>query len=304
MTGDASRIRRQNRLSKGLFLCFFIGPALLVYAVYNIYPIFATFFYSLYEWTGIENTRTFVGFENYARLIRDNIFHRSLGNNILLVFASVLTQIPLGLALALLLQSRIKGMRLFRTVYFLPFLMSTVAIAILWMFIYNPTFGVLNRALADIGLASLQRSWLGEPSTAMWAVIATICWQFTPFYMILLRAGLAGIPEELLEAARIDGCTPWKSFTRITLPLLVPTLVTACVLSTIGSLKYFDLIYVMTEGGPDSATELMATYMYKQAFRQFSMGFASAVSTCMFILAFIVAATILSLDRYRARGGA
>jgi len=237
-------------------------------------------------------------------LIRDRIFHRSLGNNVLLVFASVLTQIPLGLALALLLQSKIKGMRFFRTVYFLPFLMSTVAIAILWMFIYNPTFGILNRALADIGLASLQRSWLGEPSTAMGSVIAVICWQFAPFYMILLRAGLAGIPEELLEAARIDGCTPWKSFTRVTLPLLVPTLVTAVVLSTIGSLKYFDLIYVMTEGGPDSATELMATYMYKQAFRQFSMGFASAISTCMFVLSFIVAVTILSLDRYRARGGA
>ncbi|HEY8528101.1 MAG TPA: sugar ABC transporter permease [Paenibacillaceae bacterium] len=303
MTGDASRIRRRNSLNKGLFLCFFIGPALLVYTVYNIYPIFATFFYSLFDWTGIENAKTYVGLENYARLIRDHIFLRSLGNNILLVFASVLTQIPLGLALALLLQSKIRGMRFFRTVYFLPFLMSTVAIAILWMFIYNPTFGVLNQVLGDIGLSSLQRSWLGEKSTAMGAVIATICWQFTPFYMILLRAGLTGIPEELLEAARIDGCTPWKSFTRITLPLLVPTLVTACVLSTIGSLKYFDLIYVMTEGGPDSATELMATYMYKQAFRHFGMGFASAISTCMFILSFIVAVAILSLDRYRARGG-
>jgi len=303
MAGDAARIRRQNKLGKGLFLLFFIGPALLIYAVYNIYPIFATFYYSLFDWTGIQAEKTFLGLENYANLMKDRVFFRSLGNNVLLVFASVFTQIPLGLALALLLQSKIKGMRFFRTVYFLPFLMSTVAIAILWMFIYNPTFGVLNGLLSDLGLQSLQRSWLGEKSTAMGAVIATICWQFVPFYMILLRAGLTGIPEELLEAARIDGCTPWGTFTRITLPLLMPTIITSATLSTIGSLKYFDLIFVMTEGGPDSATELMATYMYKQAFRFFSMGYASAISSCMFILAFIAAAAILSLDRVRSRGG-
>jgi len=304
MTSDAPNIRSRNKWNKGLFLLCFLGPALLIYGVYTVYPIFATFYYSLFDWTGIESAKTFIGFDNYARLLGDSVFHRTLSNNLILVVASVLTQIPLGLALALLLYAPIKGVRLYRTVYFLPLLMSTVAIAILWTFIYDPTIGILNNLLADIGLDSWQRSWLGEPDTALGAVVATICWQYTPFYMILLRAAIAGIPDEITEAARIDGCTSWKSFTRITLPLIMPTIVTSCVLSVIGSLKYFDLIYVMTEGGPDSSTELMATYMYKQAFSKFSMGYASAVSFSMFVIAFLVALAILSFDRSRSRGGA
>ena len=295
--------RRQNKLQNGLFFLWFIGPALLVYLIYVVYPIFATLYYSLFDWTGIQSEKTFIALENYSKLMADKVFFKTIGNNLLLVLASVGTQIPLGLVMALILFAPIKGIRLFRTVYFLPLLMSTVALGILWTFIYDPTFGIINQALDRLGLGAWQKGWLGDPQTAFISVIITICWHYMPFYMILFRAAIAGIPDEIFEAAEIDGCSGWKKFWRITLPLIKPTIVTSCVLSVIGSLKYFDLIFVMTEGGPDSSTELMATYMYKQAFAQFNMGYASSISFTMFFIAFIVAVLILTIDRTRNKVG-
>ncbi|SHN26922.1 carbohydrate ABC transporter permease [Gracilibacillus kekensis] len=277
----------------------FIAPAFLIYGVYVIYSIFMTFYYSLFDWTGIDSNMVFIGLENYIALFRDGVFWTSIQNNFLLVIASLFTQLPIGLIMALLLFSPIKGMRLFRSVYFMPFLMSTVAIGILFIFIYEGNYGLLNSVLGVIGLESLQTAWIGKESTAIWAVIATVCWQFAPFYMILFRATIVGIPEELYEAADIDGATGWQRFKNITLPLLMPIIVTSAILSVIGSLKYFDLIYVMTGGGPNNSTELMATYMYKQTFTNFNMGYGSSISFAMFIIAFIVTLFILFGDKQR-----
>ncbi|MRH42771.1 ABC transporter permease subunit [Aquibacillus halophilus] len=277
----------------------FMAPALIIYGVYVVYSIGMTFYYSLFEWSGIDNNFSFLGLDNYVRLLQDGVFWVSLGNNSLLLGASLLTQLPLGLIMALLLFSPVKGMRLFRSVYFMPFLMSTVAIGILFVFIYDGNFGLLNDLLGMVGLESLQQSWIGKESTAIWAVIATVCWQFAPFYMILFRAAIVGIPEELYEAANIDGAKPLQRFKNITLPLLMPIIITSAILSIIGSLKYFDLIYVMTMGGPNNSTELMATYMYKQTFTNFNMGYGSTVSFSMFIIAFIVTLFILIGERKR-----
>lgn len=301
MSAEIIETRRRPGRDHRLFLLWFIGPGLLLYVLYAVYPIFSTLYYSLFQWSGIDANKTFIGLSNYGKLMLDAVFWKSMKNNLLLVIASVATQIPLGLVMALLLFAPIRGIRLFRTVYFLPLLMSTVALGILWTFIYDPTIGVVNSMLADIGLGDWQRGWLGETQTAFWAVTVTICWQFTPFYMILLRAAIVGIPAEIYESAKIDGCTGWKQFWSITLPLIQPMLVTSAVLSVIGSLKYFDLIFVMTEGGPSNSTELMATYMYKQAFAQFNMGYASTISFTMFVIAFLVALCILAADRNRRR---
>ncbi|WP_245976668.1 carbohydrate ABC transporter permease [Oceanobacillus arenosus] len=277
----------------------FMAPALLIYGVFVIYSIVMTFYYSLFEWTGIDDNLIFAGIQNYITLIQDGVFWTSVKNNFLLVAASLITQLPLGLIMALLLFSPIKGMRFFRSIYFMPFLMSTVAIGILFVYIFDGNFGIVNQILGSIGLDSLQRSWLGNEVTAIWAVIATISWQFAPFYMILFRAAIVGIPEELYEAAEIDGANSRKKFFNITLPLLMPTIVTSSILSIIGSLKYFDLIYVMTGGGPNNATELMATYMYEQTFTNFNMGYGSSISFSMFIIAFMVIAVILIVDQRR-----
>jgi len=289
-------------MKKSSVILAFIGPALLVYCILVLYPIFSTFYYSLFEWSGIESGATFAGLSNYLNILSDNVFWMSLENNLLLVVASLLTQLPLGLLLALLLFAPIRGVRLFRTVYFLPLLMSSVAVGLLWIYIYEPNQGILNRTLDLIGLSFLKSSWLGSEETAFWAVVATICWQFTPFYMILFRAALVGIPEEIYESASIDGAGAWQKFRHITLPLLLPTIITSSILSIIGSLKYFDLIFVMTGGGPNNATELMATYMYKQAFSYFNMGYASTIAFVMFLIAFVVTVIVYSLGYFKRKG--
>ncbi|TBL76618.1 carbohydrate ABC transporter permease [Paenibacillus thalictri] len=301
---ETHRTVKTNRFRNTAFLIGFIGPALLVYLLYVIVPIFATLYYSLFNWNGIQSEKAFIGFGNYAKLLADTVFMKTIGNNLLLVVASIVTQLPLGLAMALILTAPIRGIRLYRTIYFMPLLMSTVALGILWTFIYDPTMGIVNQTLDVLGLQSWQKGWLGDAKTAFWAVTATICWQFAPFYMILFRAAMVGIPEEIYESAKIDGCSGSKQFWHITLPLLKPTIVTSSVLSVIGSLKYFDLIFVMTEGGPASSTELMATYMYKQAFSKFSMGYASSISFTMFVIAFIVAVIILAADKNRGKTAA
>ncbi|QGH33228.1 ABC transporter permease subunit [Gracilibacillus salitolerans] len=296
---DTVSVRKKRKNKDTWTIIGFIGPAFIIYGVYVIYSIFMTFYYSMFNWTGIDANMVFLGLENYVRLFQDGVFWTSIQNNFLLVIASLLTQLPIGLIMALLLFSPIKGMRLFRSVYFMPFLMSTVAIGILFIFIYEGNYGLLNAIMGTIGLESLQTAWIGKESTAIWAVIATVCWQFAPFYMILFRATIVGIPEELYEAADIDGASGWQRFKNITLPLLMPIIITSAILSVIGSLKYFDLIYVMTGGGPNNSTELMATYMYKQTFTNFNMGYGSSISFSMFIIAFVVTVFILLGDKSR-----
>ncbi|WP_347548531.1 sugar ABC transporter permease [Pseudalkalibacillus hwajinpoensis] len=296
---DKVKTRRQKKNREALVIAGFLAPALLVYGLYVVYSIIMTFYYSLFDWSGVDNIFIFIGLQNYIDLMHDSVFWLTLKNNSLLVVSSLVTQLPLGLIMALLLFSPIKGMRFFRSVYFMPFLMSTVAIGILFTFIYDGSYGIVNQFLGLIGLESFQQAWLGNESTAIWAIIVTICWQFAPFYMILFRAAIVGIPEDLYEAADIDGARKWDRFKNITLPLLMPTIVTSSILSIIGSLKYFDLIYVMTNGGPNNSTELMATYMYSETFTNFNMGYGSSVSFSMFIIAFLITLVIFLLDNRR-----
>jgi raffinose/stachyose/melibiose transport system permease protein len=280
------RIRTNYKLT----IFFFLLPALIVYGIFNIYGIFLTFYYSLHKWTGISNNLTFIGLGNYIKLYQDPILWHSFFNNLKLIVVSIIIQLPLGLLLALIIQSGLKGMRFFRTVYFIPMLISTVAVGILWSLIYNPTFGMINSLLDLLNLGQFKTGWLGNEKTAFIAVLITICWQYTPFYMILMRAGLVSIPVELYEVARIDGAGEWQGFRHITLPLMAGTVKTAAVLSLVGSLKYFDLIYIMTDGGPNRATELMSTYMYKNSFVEFNMGYGSSVASFIFLVAIVFVA--------------
>ncbi|MEK4802976.1 sugar ABC transporter permease [Oceanobacillus sp. FSL K6-0118] len=294
------RVKKKRNKEFWVVLAFIL-PAFIIYSVYVIYSIGMTSYYSLFEWSGIDNNLSFNFFNNYTTLLNDKVFWTSLQNNFLLVISSLVTQLPLGLIMALLLFSPIKGIRFFRSIYFMPFLMSTVAIGILFVYIYDGNFGLFNQILGMFGLESSQNAWLGNENTAIWAVIATISWQFAPFYMILFRASIVGIPEELYEAADIDGANALRKFSNITLPLLWPTIITSSILSIIGSLKYFDLIYVMTGGGPNNKTELMATYMYEQTFTNFNMGYGSAISFLMFIISFVVILLILLLNQRKEK---
>ncbi len=295
LTGaDLIRKRQTNasgRLRKNAWTAFlFLLPALMVYGLFNFYSILMTFSYSFLKWSGISENMQFIGLANLQKLVSDPAVWRALLNNLKLVSVSLAVQIPFGLMLALMINAKIKGRRFFRTVYFMPMLLSTVSTGILWQLMYDPYFGVINNVLRALGLSSWAQPWIGQASTALGATMFVICWQYTPQYMILLRAGLSNISEDLYEAARIDGAGPGRQFFSITLPLLSGTIRTSAILSMVGSLKYFDLIYVMTGGGPNGATDVMATYMYKRGFVEFNMGYASSVATFMFVvsLAFTV----------------
>ncbi len=200
--------------------------------------------------------------------------------------------------LALMLNTRYKFVKILRTIYFMPLLLSTVATGTIWLLMLAPYMGLFDWILKIIS-PNVPLSWLGSEQVVMFAVLFVICWQYTPQYMILLRAGMTGIPEELYEAATIDGASRRQQFWYMTLPLLSGTIKTSAVLSIVGSLKYFDLIWVMTLGGPNGYSELMATYMYKKAFNQDLMGYASTVASCMVLVSFVVIAIFRFMTRSR-----
>ena len=285
---------RQGNLWAGVA---FVAPALLIYLFYFVYPIPASAFYSLFKWDGISPLSDFRGMDNWFRLIKDGLFWNSFRNNIIVVVASLLIQLPLGLGIALLVSSKLIGSRFLKLIYFLPMMLSAVAIGMTWNYIYEPNYGLLNELLKRFGLGTFVSGWLGDPDVALGAVIATMSWQYIPFYMVIFAAGLAGIPEELLESAVIDGANSFQKFVKIILPLLRGTIRTAAVLSLTGSMKYFSLVFVMTEGGPNNATELMATYMYKQAFTSFNMGYGSTIALTMFFFSIVLTLFTLRLGR-------
>ncbi|RCW50611.1 carbohydrate ABC transporter permease [Halanaerobium sp. ST460_2HS_T2] len=278
------------------FVLLGLIPAYIFYLLYLIVPIPLSFYYSLFSWSGIKDL-VFVGLENWQLVLQDEIFWKALSNNFLLVILSLLIQIPIGLLLGVFISKKIKGYKIFRVVFFLPYIMSAVAVGILFSYIYDPNFGLLNNLLQMIGLGSLQSAWLGNRSLAIFSVIGAISWRFTPFYMILFSAALVSIPQSIYEAARIDGARGWQRFFSITLPMIKPTIVNACILSLTGSLKAFGLAFTMTGGGPNHASELMATYMYKTAFTDMEMGYGSTIGIYLFLIAFSISMTVLFFSK-------
>ena len=287
------------RLSTKSAAVLFLLPAFVFLAVFIVWPVLLSIQLSFYDWNGIAPVRRFVGLANWKALAGDRIFWKALGNNLIVVALSIAIQLPVAMALAVLLHRGGKKLKIFKVVYFFPMLMSTVAVGALFKAVYDLQFGVVTPLLRAIGLGSLARDWLGDARVALFSVIAVICWQFIPFYMILFLARLSSIPNELREAASMDGATGGQYFWRVELPLMRGIIITAMTLSLIGSLKYFDLIWVMTEGGPSRATELMATYMYKEAFSSFRMGYGSTIATAMFFIVMTAALVAIAIRQRR-----
>lgn len=279
----------------------FLAPALAVYAVFLIYPVVQSGVLSFSSWAGPGRPSTPVGLDNYHELLGDPIFWRALRNTAVLLVVSVFIQLPIGLALALIVTSAKRGRRFWRGVYFIPTLMSTVAVAILWRFIYSPEYGIINGFLRGVGLDGLAQGWLGQTSTALAAVIGANLWQWAPFYMIIYVAAIVGLDPEIYEAAALDGAHGLQQFWYVTLPLLRPVLLTTSILSLAGSIKAFDLVYIMTDGGPSNSTELLATYMFRQGFTNYRLGYASAVAMVMFLITFALTVVVLVRSNRRER---
>jgi len=226
----------------------------------------------------------FVGLRNYEILFRDPIFQQSLKNNILLVVGSLIAHLLMALILANILFEKLRGTNFFQSAFFLPSVVTGVAVGLTWTFIFNPRFGMVNSILETLNLEQFQRSWLADSDTAMIAIIIAVMWQYVGYHMVIQLAAMRNIPGELYEAAAIDGASKWRQFTGITLPMIKPVLAVDAILIITGSLKYFDLVFVMTRGGPNHATEVLSTYLYFQGFRTLKYGYASAIGNILLIL--------------------
>jgi len=278
--------------SKKFVIFIFLLPASLFCILYLLAPIPLSAYYSFLDWDGM-GQGTFIGLNNWTKLLNDDVFWLSVTNNFKLVFISLVIQIPMGIILAVLLSSKLKGTQIFKSFFFIPMLLSSVAVAFLWRYLFDFNFGIINNLFNLMGFQGVD--WLGNPNIAFYSVIAPISWRFIPLYMIIFMAGLAGIPNQLYEAARIDGANSFQTFWKITLPLLKPTVVSASVLIIVGSLKYFAMIYALTGGGPNHASELMATYMYGKAFTELQLGYGSTIALALFMIAFFVSVVFLYL---------
>ncbi len=283
-------------MSDKKIIALYTLPALILLLILIYVPIVLTGYYGLMDWDGI-GPMTFIGLDNYKALISDHLFWNSAYHSLLLAIFSVLSLI-IYLAISLVLASQIKGADVFRKIYLIPMLLSSVAIAQLWMRIYHPSNGVMNRFLTSIGIEN-PPLWLSDTSLVLFAIFVPILWQYAGFYIIIYYAALRNIPNELVEAARIDGATPFQIAYKIKLPLISGVIKVTIVLAVIGSLKYFDLIYVMTDGGPNGASEVMASYMYKLAFRTNDFGYGSAIGFFLLILILLVTYLIRKLTTSR-----
>lgn len=279
-------------MSNKKIIALYVLPALLVIMAVVYIPILLTAYYGLNEWNGI-GAMTFIGLDNYQALLSDGKFWDSAWHSLLLAVFSA-ASLMIYLAVAMVLASKIKGANLFRKIYLIPMLLSSVAIAQLWLRIYHPTNGIVNSFLESIGITN-PPAWLAESSLVLFALFIPILWQYAGFYILIYYAALKNIPASLVEAAKIDGATSMQIAFRIKLPLIMEVIKVTIVLAVVGSLKYFDLIFVMTDGGPNGASEVMASYMYHTAFRAYDFGYGSAIGFFLLVICLVVTWVIRKL---------
>ncbi len=268
----------------------FLFPALALYVVFVIWPYARSMYISLTKWRGLTPKATFVGLENFEKMLTDDKFWNALGNNATyLIFIPIIT-ISISLYLAFLLtHGKARFSNFYRITFFFPQVMSLVAIGVLWSFIYHPTIGILTTITKFFG-AEEPIAWLGNPDYVLVAIGAVVVWQAVGFYMVLFIAGMESIPTSFYEAAVIDGATRWDLFWKITLPLLWDTIRTAIVFLAIGATNMFAITQTMTEGGPNRSSDVLATYVYERAFLSSKFGYATAVAMAMFLVAFALSA--------------
>ena len=278
-TAPLARTRSLAKARRTATPWLFMLPALLLYLGFLVYPVVSSLGLSLLRWDGLSADRAFVGFGNYREILFDDPVARiALRNNVIWMLATVLIPTVLGLLLAVALNQKLPGRNFFRSAIYAPGVLPLVAVGLIWSWLYNPTFGLVNQVLEWVGLGRFATGWLGSPETALGAVIVTGIWQRTGFPMLLYLAGLQAIPNEQYEAARIDGASRWETFRSITLPWLRPMHVIVVALGVIDAVKVFDLIYSMTNGGPAWSTQTLATWMYFNMFQYFNIGYGSALA--------------------------
>ncbi len=267
----------------------FLLPAILLYSVFLIWPIFQSAWYSLFDYSGIADaSKTFLGLKNYIEMFTDPGFGKDMLNTLKLILISFAVHIPLAFGLALIVSKGRRGSSLFKTIFFIPTILPTAAVALMWKFIYNPNWGVLSAVIREIGFENFNLDWLGNRGAAMYAVSFVNAWVSAGESMIIFATGMSAISPDLNEAASIDGATGFKRLIYITIPLLKETFRMYFILLITGALKAFNLIFVMTQGGPNGATEVPTMMVYFNGFKYYNYGYASAVAFFILALGFLI----------------
>jgi raffinose/stachyose/melibiose transport system permease protein len=287
-----------RRLQDKLTIVLFLLPAIVLFSFFLVYPIFQSVYYSFFNWKGFGPAVDFIGLDNFKRILTDWIFLKSVGHGLLIVVLSLVIQLPLAMALALMVGRNLRGRAFFRTIFFMPYVLSEVITGIMWMILFNPDSkrGFINALLILIpGLKAIP--WLGDTRTVMLALFVVLTWKYFGFYMLLYLAGLQNIPPEIEEAALIDGVNNRQMITHITIPLIGSIIRTTIYLSVLGSMQVFALVWIMTKGGPVNASEVMSTYMYRFSFVRFELGYGSAVAIVMLLISLVFSLGYLRLVR-------
>jgi raffinose/stachyose/melibiose transport system permease protein len=271
-----------------LTIVAFLLPALTLYVLLALVPIFQGAFYSSFDWNGLEPLTEFIGLQNYRDALADPVFLGALRHVFVILVLSLALQLPFALGLAFLLNQRMRGRALFRLLFFLPFVLSDVITAIVWRLLLQPA-GLVDRTFESVGLVGLVQQWLADPDVVLYTVFVVVSWKYFGFHMVLYLAGLQQIPVELEEAAALDGASRLQTFRYVILPLLGPTIRISVFLSIIGSLQLFDLVWVMTGGGPVGASHTTVTYMLDRGFERSQFGYGSAVAVIAFVISFVFA---------------
>jgi raffinose/stachyose/melibiose transport system permease protein len=287
-TAVGSRARTGRNLRAWGVAGLFMLPALALYALFVLFPIVQAARFSLFDWNGLEALDQFIGLANFERALGDRVFLGAVSHNVFIVILSLAVQIPFALGLALMLNRQFRGRAILRLIFFAPYVIAEVITAIVWSLLLQPN-GLTEHFLTAIGLEGVYHPWLADTDTVLIALFFIITWKYFGFHMILLLAGLQGIPRELEEAAAIDGASRWQGIRYVTLPLLGPTIRVSAFLSIIGSLQLFDLVWVTTRGGPVNASSTMAVYMFDRGFVRFQFGYGSAVAVILFLMCFVLA---------------
>lgn len=293
-----TKFMRKGFGKKPLITIFFLFPAIFLYLAILIWPIFQSAWYSLFEYSGIANdTKDFIGLDNYIKMFKDPYFARDMLNVLKLIVISFIVHIPLAFGLALIVSKGKKGSNLLKTIFFIPTILPTAAVSLMWKFIYNPNWGALSSIIRAIGFTDFNLDWLGNKASAMYAVSFVNAWVSAGESMIIFAAGLSAIPSELYEAASIDGATGFKSLSHITIPLLKETFRMYFILLITGALRSFNLIFVMTQGGPNGATEVPTMMVYFNGFKYYNYGYASSVAFFILIFGFLISYIINKMIR-------
>lgn len=276
------RVKRHLPLTPWLFLAL----PLLVYCVWVVEPLFYSFYLSLTNWDGI-TAPVFIGLKNYQRLLGDRVFYTALVNNVKVLCVFLTVPIAGGLGLALLFNRPARTVNFLKSAIYSPMALSFVVIGLIWSWFYLPNEGLFNTLLKSIGLGFLAQSWLSNAQISIFSITAAASWRQIGYIMILYLAGLQTIDPTLVEAARVDGASPWQVFRSIVFPLLAPVTTIIVVVTVIDSLQFFDLVYIMTQGGPGYASTVLANFMYTEAFTNFRYGYGAAIAVVQFLLSFI-----------------